>query len=45
MDNRDRFADADKLVFILKVGEKAAQVFEKWLVAAQQKRDLQNLSL
>jgi hypothetical protein len=40
VDDRDRLADADKLALGLEVGEKAAQAFEKGLVATQQRRGL-----
>lgn len=34
VNDRDRFADADKLAFLLKAGEKVAQIGEERLVAA-----------
>ena len=40
VDDRDRLADADKLALGLEVREKAAQAFEKRLVATQQRRGL-----
>jgi hypothetical protein len=45
VDDGNRLADADELTLILDVGEKAAQVFEQRLVAAQQGRGLQGTIL